>query len=99
VNRAGAVVIYKHKTSRLRAIAGTQRMAENGGSAHPKFFVGLYLGNGEELNMRYSNHYCCPWVGDCNGILQFDFDPIFKVKFRKFAKMPRKHCARFGTET
>jgi hypothetical protein len=21
---------------------------------------GVYLGNGEELNMRYSNHYCSP---------------------------------------
>jgi hypothetical protein len=52
---------------------------------------GVYLGNGEELNMRYSNHYCSPWGGEFNGVLQFDLDPIFKVKFRKFVNMLRKH--------
>jgi hypothetical protein len=56
------------------------------GAVPPKFFVGLYLENGEELNMRYSNHYCSPWEGEFNGVLQFDLDPIFKVKFEKNRK-------------
>jgi hypothetical protein len=61
------------------------------GVGAPKFFIGLYLGNGEELNMLYSNHYCCPRGGEFDGILQFDLDPISEVKFRKFANMIRKH--------
>jgi hypothetical protein len=36
--------------------------------------------------MRYSNHYCSPWGGEFNGVLQFDLDSIFKVKFKKNRK-------------